>query len=291
MRRSIKSYIQLSSLLLMVFIFFGISVQAQSPPRLRIVHAAPGLQRIDIYLEGTAADNKILFDNIPYRFISDYIVVAPDPINIIGRPAGTNRKFGAIVQFADFTYEENKDYTLIITNRLEETQRVNWTLEDNNELPGTGTSRVRIVHAALDSPLAEVCLAYVCHTLAFQQDSEYFLMEPGTYFPRVRLDSTNKIHVNIPPLVLQDNGVHTIFLTGQLEGQPHLQLLYTFDAGELADTYPPPDHPHGGKPGGGYPPPVYPPVTGAFLSPKAMVVVVGAVLILASGIGFWLARN
>ena len=117
-------------------------------------------------------------------------------------------------------------------------------------------------------------------------------MNPGTYAPTVHVNSTEKTHIKVPPLVLQNNGVHTIFLVGQMDGPLGLQLLYTYDAGEFIDTYPPPDHPFGNVPGGVNPPaPLYPPVTGAFLSLRAIGVIVGAALILVGGIGFWLTRN
>jgi len=117
-------------------------------------------------------------------------------------------------------------------------------------------------------------------------------MNPGTYAPEVYINSSRKTHIKVPPLVLQDNGVHTVFLVGQMDGQLGLQLLYTYDAGELADTSPLPDHPFGNMPDGISPPaPLYPPVTGAFLSTRAMTVLGGSVLMLVGAIGFWLIRK
>jgi hypothetical protein len=74
------------------------------------------------------------------------------------------------------------------------------------------------------------------------------------------------------------------------QGEPALQLLYTFDAGE-PNLNPHPELPSspGNSPDGYAPPPVYPPVSGAFLSPRAMGVVAGIVLIVAGSIGFWLS--
>lgn len=288
MRRSFKSYIQLSLILLMVFVFFGIIVRADShnQPRVRIAHVAPGISNVDVYVEGT-----ISFRDVFYRYISDYIPVklGDENVDIEVRLTGP-RSAETVGGNVPHTLSADQDYTFVVAGTLNHIER--WRLDDNNELPGTGTSKVRIVHASLDTPSAEICLTDVCHTLVFKQSSDYFLMDPGTYHPTVRLNGTEKVFIKVPPLLLQNNGVHTIFLVGQIDGPLGLQLLYTYDAGELADTYPPPDHPFGNGPGGVNPPaPLYPPVTGTFLSLRAIEMIVGTVLILVGGIGFWLTRN
>ena len=283
MRRPIKNCIRLFSILLIFLIFSGVITQAQTPPRFRIAHAAPGVSNVDVRMNGI-----ISFRDIVYRQISDYIPVRPGDNTVEVKLTGPTPD--TVVGTVGQPLGENQDYTLVIAGALGRVEW--WPLQDNNELPGTGTSRVRIVHASYDTPTTEICLTDVCHTLTFKEDSRYFLMNPGIYAPKVHINSTRKVPVKIPPLLLQDNGVHTIFLTGQMDGQLGLQLLYTFDAGELADTYPPSDYPGGKWPGGFKPPaPVYPPVTGAFLSPRVIAMIVGAILILAGGIGFWLTRN
>lgn len=285
MKRSIKSYIQLFSALFIVLIFFGIIAQADDRPRVRVAHVAPGIANVDVYV-----DDSLSFRDVFYRYISDYI-----PVTIRGENTGFRARLAGPRSADDPILEDrptlspNQDYTFVIAGTLRHVER--WALPDNNELPGTGTSRVRIVHASFDTPTAEICLNDVCHTLVFKEDSDYFLMDPGTYHPIVRLNGTEKVFIQVPPLLLQNNGVHTIFLVGQIDGPLGLQLLYTYDAGELADTYPPSDHPFGKVPGGVNPPPAYPPVTGAFLSPRVIWMLGGTILVLAGGIGFWLTRH
>jgi hypothetical protein len=250
-----------------------------------VIHAAPVVPALDVYVS-----DILFFDNIFYTIVSPYAPVAPGDQTLKIRPAIASPKDPSLVE-VNAPYNENQDYTLIVAGSLGNLQ--NWRLEDDNsDLPGTGTSRVRIVHASADTPTAEICLADVCNTLAFKEDTDYFLMDPGTYTPSVTLNGTDPAKITTPPLVLQDNSIHTVFLVGKRHGKPSLELLYTFDAGD-PDVNPhpsSPELPHTG-PEGQLPAPEYPPVSGAFLSPRLLGMLAGLLLITIGGASFWLTRG
>jgi hypothetical protein len=287
------------ALTVVLFVFFTILLAGRAAaqtddqrPRLRIVHASPEIQKVDIYL-----DERLYFRNIYFTYISDYVPINPGTPKLSSRLPGSDFATPPFFEHT-FTYENNKDYTVVAAGRLLNNQRWTWLLEDRNDLPGEGTSLLRIVHAAFETPSAEFCVENVCHTLAFQENSGYFRLDPGTYVPKVHVNGTGVTYIEVPPLKLQDNSVHTIFLVGQIQSQEGLKLLYTLDAGMLPTHAPGPSKPapgHAAPPDPSIvPPPAYPPVTGAFLSPELRAVaaiVAGIVVVVLGSLGFRLVRR
>lgn len=262
----------------------GGGVYAQEPPRLRVVHAAPGLTHVDIYVNET-----LFFDNTFFGYISPYTPVDPGDRTLRVRPADTSSDYPSLIEVS-VPYSEDRDYTLIVAGRLEDLEH--WRLEDDNSPPGETTARVRIVHASADSPATDFCLADVCHILAFKQDTGYFLMDPGTYIPRVRINNTGVNYINTPPLLLTNNSVHTIIMMGEEEGRPGLKLVYTLDSDDLGAAPAPAIPGPGPIPGGSLPPPAYPPTTGAFLAPQLIrALALGLIFVMIGGVGLWAIRR
>ncbi len=287
MNRYPKRIIQFSVVLLILFTLAGTFVLADTRPRLRFVHAAPGVANVDVYVN----DPILFFDNVFYSFVTEYVPITPGDRTVRVRPAGSSRTEPVLVDIAiNPPYNENQDYTIIIAgkNGRESGDIQFWRLDDDNKnLPGVGTSKVRIVHASFDTPSTEFCVGDFCQTLSFREHSDYFRLDPGTYYPEIFLNGTDFPKINIPPLKLNDNSIHTIFFMGRSQNEPRLQLVYSLDAGEPSTDG---DHPlpPGTDPN---PPPVYPPVTGAFLSPQLMGMIAGMVLIVLGGFGYWFAKR
>jgi hypothetical protein len=309
-------YLVAALLGLLLLAAVGHSAAADEKPRLRVIHAAPSLSPLDIFV-----NDILFFDKIPFRYISDYApiergdrtvkviladAVIQNPIldGKLSEGALNAIRAEATLREVSEAFENDRHYTVIVSGRLRQIEY--WRLTDDNELPGEGTARVRFVHASLNTPSAEFCLGDVCHTVSFKQASEYFLLDPGTYTPYVRLNGVEPTRIVIRPLVLQNNSVHTVFMVGEIQDQPQgLQLLYTLDHSEaLAAPYPQPPAPALDRqpskvgapeaptsPGSlAAPAPAYPPVTGAFLSPTALGMLVGIALIVG-GLGYWLAHR
>jgi hypothetical protein len=285
MRGYKKQLVQFFLGLMIVLLATGVGALAANRPRIRVVHAAPVVPSLDVYVVYSV--DTLFFDNIFYSQISEYAPIEPGDRTVKARPAMTSPKDPSLIE-VNAPYNNDQDYTVIVAGSLDSLQY--WRLDDDNtNLPGTGSSRLRVVHASAGTPSAEICIGDVCRTLAFKEDTGYFLMDPGVYTPQVNLNGADPSYIKIPPLVLQDNSIHTVFLVGKRHGEPNLELLYTFDAGE-PDANPHPPSP--GQPPADHPsPPIYPPETGAFLSLTAMGMIAGAILIVGGGIGFWLTRR
>lgn len=280
-----KGLLQLSIGLLIVLILGTALSLADSRPRLRFFHGAPGVANVDIYVD----DPIIFFENVFYSYVTNYVPINAGDHTVRVRPAGASSRDPVLVDIATNPYNENEDATIIIagTNGRADGDIQFWKItDDNNNLPGAGTSKVRIVHASFDTPSAEICLQDVCNILSFREKTDYFLMDPGTYYPEVYLKGTDFPKINIPPLNLQDNSIYTIFMIGRSQNEPRLQLVYTLDAGEPTEGG---EHPL--PPGTNPPPPAYPPVTGVFFSPKLIGMIVAVVLIATGSVGVWYTRR
>lgn len=287
MQRRIRLFVQLL-MILVAMVLLGHSLSyADERPQVRLIHAATGLSNIDIYI-----NDILFFDNIIYQYISAYVPVDAGERAIKINPAGVSPEGSPLLGGISDTFNNDENYTIIVAGRVGKIEY--WRLTDDNKLPGDGTSKVRIVHVSINTPSTEFCLGDVCRTLTFKEPPDYFLLDPGVYQPKIRLNGVAATSINIPPLELKNNSVHTVFMVGQLQDQPTaLDLLYTIDAGEHQNIqYPQPllaAPPSVGQPLG--PPPALPPVTGAFLSPRAIGVLIGIVLILLGSLGFWLSRR
>lgn len=273
--------------MLPVMLVASLGAQAQEPPRLRVVHAAPGLTNVDIYV-----NDALFFDNTFFGYISPYVPVDPGDRTVRVRPADTSSDFPSLIE-VNAPYSEDRDYTLIVAGKLEDLEY--WRLEDDNKFPGETTARVRFVHASADTPTTEFCLGEVCHILAFKQDTGYFRMDPGSYIPVVRINNTGINFINTPPLLLKNDSVHTIVMMGEEEGRPGLKLVYTLDSDDTGSALPgpgPAPHLPGGPQGGSAPPPAYPPKTGVFLSPQLIRAILGGVtLVIIGGLGLRAIRR
>lgn len=292
MKRWGKALTQLAVVLLILAVI-GAIASADERPRLRVVHAASGLPNIDVYV------NEILyFNNVPYPYISDYTPVDSGDRTVRIRPSGVSSEGPTLRPEVTQPFSDDREYTVILAGRVKEIEY--WRLEDDNQLPGDGTAKVRIVHASFSTPTAEFCIGDVCRTLAFKESSDYFLLDPGVYYPKIQLNGLEATTISIPPLKLKNNSVHTVFMVGQLQDKPTaLQLLYTLDnldeviypqplpPGVQAKPLPEKTHPDVSV----VPPPQYPPVTGAFLSPRLLGIVAAVSLIVLGSFGFWLAQR
>lgn len=258
--------------------------QDEQPPRLRVVNASLGVPNADVYVNQT-----LYFENVFYGYISNYVPVGRDNQNVRILPAGI-KDSSPVVEWTG-NFEANRDHTMIILGSVENIDAP-WVLTDNNSDPiPPGQTRVRIIHAAGTAPALEFCLENRCETLTYRDTTEgYLTLDAGTYNLKIRLIGTDDLHLYKLPVAFAAGQVHSIFIFDPKQGEVKPRIIPHIDTGQKLPHYP--DHPGSYPPplpGPGYPP-LYPPVTGAFLSPTALVVLsaVGFVLIAA---GVWLVRR
>lgn len=261
------------------------NVEENSRPMLRVVNASLGLPNADVYVGGTR-----YFQDVSYGYISNYVPVDATNLRIEIRPAGV--KDVEPLRARDFPFENNKDYTMVIVGTPEEIEDP-WIFEDNNkETLVPGQARTRIVHASSLTPAVEVCLNNQCNTLTYRKFSNYITLDNGHYNAKVRFIGTDELFIYKLPTAFQAGQVYSIFIFDPQQGEVKPRIVIFPDTGQALPHYP--DEPHAPAPhapdGGPGHPPMYPPVTGAFLSPLALMILLTVVLVLAIGL-FWWARR
>jgi hypothetical protein len=292
-----KRSIQLGFLLLWLLSIGVLGVYAQDgdeeqPPEMlrlddraqvRVINASLVLTQANILLDGT-----LYFHQIPAGYISPYMAVP----NGSGEPhtvqAGSPGPDNAELSTSEATFENNKDYTIVLFDTADGPAPP-WIIADDNSQPlSPGMAGIRLVRAASPNvPNVELCVGDYCALLT-QADklSNYIPLESKSYPLTIRVLGDVEEAVKAPPIMFKAGEIYSIFLFDPPSEQTIPQVLIYIDTVQspaqsaLPQPYPAipvglpqPWHPSAPAPvDGQIPPPQYPPVTGAFLSPTAMAV-------------------
>ncbi|MEW5960832.1 MAG: DUF4397 domain-containing protein [Chloroflexota bacterium] len=288
MKNGVK-HIRLAVVVLVVmFSLAAAAAQAQdNRPRLRVINASLGAKNIDVYVGDT-----LYFRNVHYSYISDYLPVEAGERELKIRPAGI--KPVDPLTSLKYPFEAERDYTMVVLGTPEKTDRQPWVLVDDNKTALTpGKTRLRIIHASFDSPGVEVCVDDQCQILAQGGVSkgdvnDYLTLDAGAHKITLRQIDAEEFFYDVVPLNFKSGEVYSIFILDPEQGEVRPRLVPVADTGTFQPCDPC-DPPGPWAPGG--PPgqaPLYPPVTGAFLSPTAVILLA---LVLAAALlgGAWLA--
>jgi hypothetical protein len=124
---------------------------ATTSARIRVVHAGADAGGVDIHAEGNLTP---LISDLRYGEVTDYLEVEPGTYNFQVRPTG--RLDAPLFETGDITLEIGASITAIATGFVEtdsadDAFRV-LALKDAFADAGSGTARVRVVHAGADAP-------------------------------------------------------------------------------------------------------------------------------------------
>lgn len=121
--------------------------------QLRVTHAAPGIDAIDLYLRGARAP---FVQDLAYGSTSAYVAVQPGTHTIDVRPAGADLTTAALASARAVRVDENGRYTAIAAGNAassadEDSLRV-LALRESFDASSGNAARVRVVNAAPDVP-------------------------------------------------------------------------------------------------------------------------------------------
>jgi hypothetical protein len=272
----VKHFIQVAFLLAALSLG-GVITQAQgNRPHLRVINAALGIPSADVYVDGT-----LYFQDVYYGYVSNYIPVEQGTRSIRVRASRVESGGDLVVGEANFEVTEGgerRDYTVVIL------ETSIWVFEDDNRSEfRPGQTRVRAVNAS-QGPAVEICLDDLCETLTHQRLTPYITLDAGTYNLNMRLIGTDELYFDVLPITFEAGQVYSIFILDPTQGEIRPRVIPHADTAQAVPGVPSPGYPS--CPGC---PPVYPPVTGAFLSPVALTVIVALIFILLGS--FWIVRR
>jgi Domain of unknown function (DUF4397) len=180
------------------------AAQTPYPTRIRVLHAAPGLGKVEVLFNG----NEEL-DEFEYGMVSDWIEVSPGTVRTTIRldRAGLNYVvFDAIAPVV-----ANEDYELILSDPIIIPAPV-----DRTPLPAD-TSRVQVVHAAVDVPAIDIARKggdVVIANLEYGQLSAPMEVPAGTYDLEARLTGTGEIVLDLPGVAVEPGMVYHLVIHG-----------------------------------------------------------------------------
>lgn len=189
---------------------------------IRVLHASPGTPAIDIYANG-----NLIFQNLAYNEISEYLPVGPGVMHIQVFAAGE---------------ESNPliDTELNIPPSERITIAAIGTLPDISLLPillsvqpaETLETLLRFTHLSPNAPRVDVTTTdgtVLVHDIGYTEVSNFETVASGTYSLQLRLANEEEVVLTSEPLEFIPGYAYTVYAVGLAGEEPPLEIDYYKD--------------------------------------------------------------
>jgi hypothetical protein len=145
--------------------------------RVRFVHASPNAPAVDI---AVADGGPVLFGDIEFKEVGDYLSVAPGTYDLEARLAGTNQ---VVLDIPGVELMAGRVYTAYAMGFVNGDPALQAVLS----VDGVGDAKVRAIHASPDAPNVDVLVndAPAFTNLPFTGVTDYAMLPPDTYNVKV----------------------------------------------------------------------------------------------------------
>src|SRR4051812_39059301 len=170
-----------------------VGAQTPFPTRIRVLHAAPGLGKVEVLFNG----NEEL-DEFDYGTTSDWIDVNPGTVRVTIRRDRFGINYPVFDAIAPVV--ANEDYELILSDPIVIPVPV-----DRSPLPAD-TSRVQVVHASVEVPAIDIARKggdVLIDNLTYGQLSPAADVPAGSYDLEARLHGTGDVVLDIPGVTVE----------------------------------------------------------------------------------------
>ncbi len=203
-------------------------VSAQGDAKVRVAHFSPDADAVDIYIDG-----KKKMNNVPYLAMSEYVSLPAGQHTFDVRAAGSLATSPALLTNAQ-SLTAGLSYTVAAIGPVATMTAGVYT--DKITTPGTGKSKVRVIHAADGTADVDVALkagAVAFPKVAFGTATEYSEVDAGSYDLQI-LSSGSSAVVLAKNVTLQAGGVYTIAAVGGADKPPTLRGFVDLTPGAAA---------------------------------------------------------
>ena len=189
---------------------------------IRFLHAIPDAPSIDVY-----ADGKLLYSNLSFGQITDYISIPPQTYNIKLLKAGTT----STDLFSETTdISPNSISTVVVTY---ENNEIAYFTVDDSHIPESNPllSFIRFINVAPTAPLLSLSLPnniVLFNQASYLETNDYYPTSPGIYDFIVSA-SDGDFDKYISNVNLAKNTFHTIYIVGLYKSSPPLGYLLVRD--------------------------------------------------------------
>ncbi|KEI13825.1 hypothetical protein Z959_04945 [Clostridium novyi B str. ATCC 27606] len=189
---------------------------------IRLLHASPNAPAVDVYF-----NNQIITPNLKYKDFTQYMSILPGIYNIKVFPAG---KLSSPIIDTRIKIPSNKILTLVIGNTLNNILVLPY---EEAKLPiPPNNAYVKFVHLSPDTPNLDITLTndtILFKNVGFEKATKYIPLKTGDYTIHAKPTGTNKVILTVPNIILKPNRFYTLYIIGNLNGNPPLQMLIPLD--------------------------------------------------------------
>ncbi|CAG9621340.1 DUF4397 domain-containing protein [Sutcliffiella rhizosphaerae] len=210
-----KKLVSVSLVFLFLFSCLNNAYAAPQEAKVRILHASPDAQAVDVYI-----DNKAVVSGAKFKDATKYLPIASGAHKLEIFPAGTKDK--AIIS-RELSLDGGKFYTLAAVNKLNSLELI--AVEDTTKAP-KGKTLVRLGHLSPDAPKVDVRIKKenkLFTGVAFKDITVYQQLKPGKYALEITTTDGKKI-LDLPRKKFDKNTVYSIFVVNNAN-KPEVLLL------------------------------------------------------------------
>ena len=190
--------------------------------KIRFLHAVPNAPNVDVY-----ANEKLVYSNLPFGKITDYLSIAPGTYNIKIFKAGTtdNNLFSDSVDIVP-----NSISTAAVTSQ---NNQIKYFIINDSHIRESNPklSSVRFINLSANAPLLSLSLPNdntLFNQASYLETNNYYPMSPGIYDFMVS-SSEGNFSKYISDVNLTKNLFVTIYIIGVYKSSPPLGYVLVKD--------------------------------------------------------------
>jgi hypothetical protein len=193
-------------------VFAGLAPNAFAAAKVRVLHSAPDVPAVTVYVNGAAA-----IPNLAPLQSTDYLDLPAGTYKVAVALAGQPES--AAVLRTDLTVQDGKRYTAFATGLLANSTVKLGALEDVVRAPFTRSS-IRIWHNSPDAPAVDVIVngQAVLTNVPYETTSQYLPLPAGTYDVKINVAGTSTT-VFSAPITLARGESYTAVAMGSVTGK------------------------------------------------------------------------
>ncbi len=188
---------------------------------IRFLNASPGSPAVDIYFDG-----ELVFDNIVYNELSNYLVVGPKEIHVQVFPTGEE---GSPLLDTQLSIPASSTITAAIIGTMPNIGLM--PIFFSAEVTQDSNALIRFVHLSLTAPAMDLAQAdgrVLFTDVQYTQLTDFEKLTPGLY--ELQLQETGGGQVcATDELKAAERKAYTVYATGNWEGEPALDIFYYQD--------------------------------------------------------------
>ncbi|MDX1455549.1 MAG: DUF4397 domain-containing protein [Gammaproteobacteria bacterium] len=173
---------------------------------IRAAHLSPDAPNVDILV-----DDAVVLTNVPFKAVSDYLVVDAGTRNVKVNVTGTT----TTVIDQDVEVAASETITVAAVNFVASIEPL--ASSDDLAPPAAGEAKLRVVHASPDAPNVDVLVdgTEVLTDVPFKAISDYLTVGAGDVNVQVNVTGTTTTVIDVTP-TLVDGGIYTAIAANEV---------------------------------------------------------------------------